>query len=95
MKEFTVFSAEGVALRRGTCREEDFAAQARDGEYVQEGIDMPPCCPHNTDYVAQRLAAYPPIADQLDALWKGGEAMESMRARVLAVKTTHPKPSVP
>lgn len=45
-----------------------------------------------TAYVAQRRAAYPAIGDQLDALWKGGDALESMRQKVLAVKTAIPKP---
>ena len=39
----------------------------------------------------QRLRKYPPIGDQLDALWKGGAAAEEMRATVMAVKTKHPK----
>ena len=44
------------------------------------------------DHVSLRVAAYPSIADQLDALWKGGEALYEMRARVLAVKDRFPKP---
>ncbi|WP_374651077.1 hypothetical protein [Rhizorhabdus sp.] len=43
------------------------------------------------DHVSLRVAAYPSIADQLDALWKGGEALDDMRARVLAVKDRFPK----
>jgi hypothetical protein len=39
----------------------------------------------------QRLRKYPPIGDQLDALWKGGAAAEEMRATVMAVKTKYPK----
>ena len=42
-------------------------------------------------YKAQRAAAYPSIADQLDALWKGGDAAAEMLARVQAVKTEYPK----
>ena len=30
---------------------------------------------------AARLAAYPAIGDQLDALWKGGEHAEAMKAQ--------------
>lgn len=44
------------------------------------------------DYRARRAMAYPPLTDQLDAVFKGGEALEDMRARVLAVKAAHPKP---
>lgn len=43
-------------------------------------------------YRAQRAAEYPPIGDQLDALWKGGEAAAAMLAQVQAVKTKYPKP---
>ena len=39
----------------------------------------------------QRLRKYPPIGDQLDALWKGGAAAEEMRATVMAVKEKYPK----
>lgn len=44
------------------------------------------------DHRALRRPLYPPIADQLDALWKGGDDLEQMRERVLAVKRAHPKP---
>ena len=41
---------------------------------------------------AARRAAYPAIPDQLDAVWKGGDELEAMRAAVLAVKAQFPKP---
>ena len=40
-----------------------------------------------------RAAAYPPIGDQLDALWKGGAEADAMKAMVMVVKATYPKPS--
>lgn len=43
-------------------------------------------------YKAKRAAEYPPIGDQLDALWKGGEAAAAMLAQVQAVKIKYPKP---
>ena len=43
-------------------------------------------------YKAQRASEYPSIGDQLDALWKGGEAAAEMLAKVQAVKTKYPKP---
>ena len=43
-------------------------------------------------YQRQRAAEYPPITEQLDALWKGGEAAAEMLAKVQAVKSKHPKP---
>ena len=42
-------------------------------------------------YIAKRQAEYPPIGDQLDALWKGGEAAAEMLAKVQAVKNKYPK----
>ena len=44
-------------------------------------------------YKGLRQAEYPPIGDQLDALWKGGDAAAEMLAKVQAVKTKYPKPS--
>ena len=42
-------------------------------------------------YKQQRVAEYPLIGDQLDALWKGGEAAAEMLAKVQAVKNKYPK----
>ena len=42
-------------------------------------------------YIAKRQAEDPPIGDQLDALWKGGEAAAEMLAKVQAVKAKYPK----
>jgi hypothetical protein len=42
-------------------------------------------------YVAKRVAEYPSIGDQLDALWKGGDAQTEMLAKVMAVKAKYPK----
>ena len=42
-------------------------------------------------YKSKRAAEYPPIGDQLDALWKGGDAATEMLAKVQAVKTKDPK----
>lgn len=44
------------------------------------------------DYREKRRPEYPPIEEQLDAIWKGGAEMEAMRLRVLAVKAKFPKP---
>ena len=45
----------------------------------------------NTDYVARRVAEYPQLSDQLDAIWKGGSDEEAMRQAILAIKQKHPK----
>jgi hypothetical protein len=45
-----------------------------------------------TEYQRDRKPEYPPIGDQLDALWKGGDAATEMLAKVQAVKEKYPKP---
>jgi hypothetical protein len=37
------------------------------------------------------LRQYPSIGDQLDAIWKGGDAQADMLKQVMAVKTKYPK----
>jgi hypothetical protein len=44
------------------------------------------------EYARKRVKEYPSIGDQLDALWKGGDAAAEMLAKVQAVKTKYPKP---
>jgi len=43
-------------------------------------------------YKDLRRAAYPEIGDQLDALWKGGDAQAAMKVLVDKVKSDNPKP---
>jgi hypothetical protein len=42
-------------------------------------------------YQKLRAKEYPTIGDQLDALWKGGDAAAEMLAKVQAVKNKYPK----
>ena len=44
------------------------------------------------EYQRSRAAEYPAIGDQLDALWKGGDAAQAMLEQVQAVKAKYPKP---
>ena len=37
------------------------------------------------------LRQYPSIGDQLDAIWKGGDAQADMLKQVMAVKNKYPK----
>jgi hypothetical protein len=46
---------------------------------------------NSLSYVDKRLMEYPPIGDQLDALWKGGTEAALMRAKIEAVKNKYPK----
>jgi len=43
------------------------------------------------EYQSKRLAEYPSIWDQLDAIWKWWQDMEDMKARVMEVKHKYPK----
>lgn len=42
-------------------------------------------------YAEQRAVAYPPIKEQLDAIWKGGDSQEEMRQKIVAIKDAYPK----
>lgn len=43
-------------------------------------------------YYENRAAQYPSFGDQLDALWKGGDAAASMLTQIQDIKTRFPKP---
>ena len=45
----------------------------------------------NASYSEKRRRSYPPIGDQLDALWKGGDDADAMKAIVNKVKSDNPK----
>lgn len=45
-----------------------------------------------TEYQRQRAAEYPPIGDQLDALFHAGVFPPEMAAQIQAVKDAYPKP---
>ena len=62
-----------------------------DGNEVQYDKDAVQAYVDAHAYIANRAAEYPPIGDQLDALWKGGAEAEAMLAKVQAVKAKYPK----
>lgn len=43
------------------------------------------------DWHSLREDAYPSLKDQLDAMWKGGEAAQEMAALVQSIKDRYPK----
>ena len=45
----------------------------------------------NVPYSVKRQRSYPPIGDQLDALWKGGDDAAAMKVIVDKVKSDNPK----
>lgn len=62
-----------------------------DGNKVDLDMDAVNAWVDPDAYKAKRVAEYPPIGDQLDALWKGGDAAAEMLAIVQAVKAKYPK----
>jgi hypothetical protein len=64
----------------------------KDGNQVQINMALVDAWVDPDTYKYSRVAEYPSIGDQLDALWKGGEAATEMLAKVQAVKTKYPKP---
>ena len=73
-----------VSVRNETAYDADGNEVAYDKAAVQAYVDA-------HAYIAKRAAEYPPIGDQLDALWKGGAEAEAMLAKVQAVKNKYPK----
>jgi hypothetical protein len=47
--------------------------------------------PPETDYRVLRIHSYPPLADQIGAILKGGDALIEMQSIVQAVKAKYPK----
>lgn len=73
-----------VTIRGDVAYDKDENIVAYNETTVQSYID-------SHTYIAKRQSEYPPIGDQLDALWKGGDAAAEMLAKVQAVKTKYPK----
>jgi hypothetical protein len=48
--------------------------------------------PTYPDYYVMRAREYPPLAEQMDAFWKGGTAAENMHQKILDIKNKYPKP---
>ena len=61
--------------------------QQRDDADAQAEIERQ----NNLPYNIKRQRAYPPMGDQLDALWKGGDDADAMKVLVNKVKTDFPK----
>jgi len=67
--------------------------------FLYGGVKFTPHATHAVELAAaalelvynKRRLAYPPIGDQLDALWKGGQDAADMLVLVQAVKAAHPK----
>lgn len=69
----------------------DTTAFDKDENVVEVDTDAVNAWVDPNAYKYKRAAEYPPIGDQLDALWKGGDAAAEMLAKVQAVKAKYPK----
>lgn len=103
--KFIVHDAEGNILRTGQCPADHLAMQAKEGEFVIEGIANDAA--HRiengaivakeveivaTPYQALRARAYPPISDYIDGIVKGDQnQINTYIAACQAVKTQFPK----
>jgi hypothetical protein len=64
----------------------------KDGNKIEIDMSLVNAWVDPNAYKYKRQPEYPPIGDQLDALWKGGEDAQEMLAKVQAVKAKYPKP---
>jgi len=87
--EIDAKEAEWAALNPKTREIED----PMTGEKTTMPIDKSEIVrPDIPDYYAKRRAEYPSLAEQVGALWKGGDAAAEMAAKVQAIKDKYPKP---
>jgi len=73
-----------VNIRGDEAFDADGNAVAYDEAAVQAEMDA-------TAYIAKRMAEYPSIGDQLDALFHAGVFASDMAAKIQAVKDKYPK----
>ncbi len=67
--------------------EEEAVRDAEEARYASEAANRAA-----TQYARDRRPLYPDVGDQLDALWKGGDAEAAMKVIVDKVKSDNPKP---
>lgn len=78
--EYVLFDGSPNPLPEGAVEGDFDVVQTADGKYVLR-----------TAYEELRRAAYPPIQDQLDALYRAGLFPPEMAALLRAVKDRYPK----
>ena len=69
----------------------DTTAFDKDGNEVMYDMAAVNAWVDHNAHQSKRAREYPSIGDQLDALWKGGDAAAEMLAAVQAVKAKYPK----
>lgn len=60
--------------------------------YDTTAVNLVEATKASNKYQRLRREEYPPVGDQLDALWKGGQAATDMKVIIDAVKAKYPKP---
>lgn len=61
---------------------------------VKEGEEIIDSSP-DVNWFFNRISNYPPMLDQLDAIWKGGETFDNMKNNILTIKAQFPKMDLP
>jgi hypothetical protein len=101
MIEYIILHADGTVMQRSRARKDDPLPQVAGKTTLVVAADdprYPPGAPAPT-YADYRHMDYPPIGDQLDAIWKMFSSLgavmppdvAAVRDRVQSVKQKHPK----
>lgn len=48
---------------------------------------------HKSSYIKLRVAEYPSLAEQVEALIEGGQKLADMKQRIAEIKAMYPKPT--
>lgn len=92
MIEYSVYDNDGNVIQSGTGQDETHVRQCFPTYRIEFGVIRPVHVPERVEsYQVKRRRAYPSIGDQLDALWKGGDAAREMLDNVMSVKERYPK----
>jgi len=76
MIEYTVYNGEGRVVRSGTCPPELLANQANQGETVVLGLVTQEPEVRQVNYTYNRMIQYPPVGEQIDAIFKMAKALQ-------------------
>lgn len=92
MIEYSVYDSDGRVIQSGTAQDETHVRQVFPRARIEFGIIRPVERMITTDsYAVKRRRAYPTIGEQMDAIWKGGDAAREMLEKIMAVKAKYPK----
>lgn len=76
-KQYYITNQSGEVIRQGVCPDETFDSQAQEGETLHEGTVEVPSSPwfDDTNYRNVRATKYPPVGEQLDAIYKMAKSL--------------------